>query len=531
MGTRKIAVIDLETDPFEHGKMIWPFLSGFYDGERFISWWSKDCVAQIVAFLKAEKEPMVIYAHNGGKFDFFYFLSYFKADMRIINGRIVSAKLGRHELRDSFSIMPFSLDTYKKTEIDYAKFTGDLREINRDEIIAYLRDDCIDLWTLCSAFRTEFGDSLTVGAAALCELKKHHEFVTGGKTFDDKIRKDYYFGGRCQVFKSGVIEKPVEVFDVNSMYPYVMSAYMHPMCTAPTLGNRIDKNTCFITVSGRNFGAFPVRQEDGSLDFTSPHGTFHTTIHEFIASEETGTFQPTKIERTWGFDRVGCFADFVNHFYDARRIAKEQGDKIKTIFYKFVLNSAYGKFAQNPERYSDWSIAPVGEYPAGWHVCSKACDADCRLRWSPTFINHDYIIWERPTEKTFYYNIAIGASITGAARAHLLKGLHHATNAYYCDTDSIICESITSVPFDNFTLGAWKHEASGTCIAVAGKKLYAIFDKQGNVVKKAHKGAHLSGAQIRRIASGETFIDQHPVPNFKFDGSWRFTERRIRKTA
>ena len=526
----KLAVLDLETDPFAPDTMVWPFVGGFYTEDRFISWWSPNCVKQMVDFLQNEEEQYVIYAHNGGRFDYFYFLPYLKENMRIVNGRIIQAMLGKHELRDSFAIMPFALKQFEKTEIDYNTFRADLRETHRGTIVSYLRDDCVNLWKLCSSFRSEFGDSLTIGSASLKQLKKFHTFSSGSKQYDSKFREKFYFGGRCQVFKSGIIDGPVNVYDVNSMYPYVMANYLHPMGIGNELSNKIEKNTMFVVVQGVNRGAFPQRMDDGSLDFTTPVGVYHTTIHEYRAALETKTFAPSKILKTYGFHPLGCFDEFVSHFYNARRTASEQGDKIKTIFYKFVLNSAYGKFAQNPQNYFDWSICPVGELPANWHECVKSCVVDCRLKWSPVWVNQGYIIWQRPTIKEYYYNIAIGASITGAARAHLLRGLAHAKTAYYCDTDSIICHSLSSVPLGNSALGDWKLETSGDRFACAGKKLYAIW-RDGKLVKKAHKGANLSGDQILDVCRGNIVEYRNPVPNFRFDGTYRFTKRNIRKTA
>ena len=74
MASKNLAVLDLETDPFKHGHVVQPFLAGFYDGARQISFWSDDCVAKLVGALEQESKEWVIYAHNGGRFDFFYFL-------------------------------------------------------------------------------------------------------------------------------------------------------------------------------------------------------------------------------------------------------------------------------------------------------------------------------------------------------------------------------------------------------------------------------------------------------------------------
>jgi hypothetical protein len=527
----KIAVLDLETDPFEHGKMIHPFVAGFYDGERFISIWGPDCVERLVEVLQDEPEPLTIYTHNGGRFDFFYFLQYISKHLRIVNSRIIQAWLGPHELRDSFAIMPFPLESYKKTPIDYQKFTTRNREANRDEIISYLRDDCVDLHTLCTAFVAEFGNALTIGSASMKQLSKFHKFSKGNEVYDARFRKDFYFGGRNQVFRSGVITGPIRVYDVNSMYPAVMRNCLHPISTGILISNRIEPSTSFVSVRGINHGAFPTRQKDNSLDFTVERGTFHTTIHEFNAALETGTFKPLRILKTYGFTRRESFADFVDHFYDARNKARAEGDKIRTLFYKFVLNSGYGKFAQNPENYFDWFITEAGEFPPDHHKCTRACMDPCRDLWTPAFLSpNNYIIWQRPLKEHFWYNIATGASITGAARAVLLKGLHHATEPLYCDTDSIISRDLRGVDVSDTALGSWKLEASGDKAAICGKKLYAIW-QGAKCVKKAHKGARLTANDILRIATGSTVESCNPVPTFKWDGSHTFSRRQIRATA
>jgi len=545
----KVAVLDLETDPFEYGRMIHPFLAGFYDGSAFTSYWSADCVDRMVAYLNTQNEPLTIYAHNGGRFDWFYFIKHIHREVRIVNSRIIQAWLGKHELRDSFAIMPFPLAAYKKTPIDYNKMSANNRESNREEITSYLRDDCLDLYTLVTAFITEFGPALTIGAASMKQLKRFHKFTTGNQEYDEKFRKDFYFGGRNQVFQAGIIQGPIKVYDVNSMYPDVMRRCLHPVSVGIYRSSKIEANTAFITVEGWNDGAFPQRQKDHSLDFTVEYGTFHTSIHEFEAALETKTFRPKKIIETRGFSERITFAEFVDHFYNARLAAKASGDVIHTLFYKFVMNSGYGKFAQNPENYCDYFITSFEDRPPTWHECDKACDEDCRKRWSPSFISgNDYIIWSKPLAELHYFNIATGASITGAARAMLLKGLYHAVDPMYVDTDSIICRGLdshrsrdsfshlgnldnqTGITIDEHALGAWKLEAEGTHAAICGKKLYAIFNGD-ECIKKAHKGARLTGKDILSIASGAIVESLNPVPSFKFDGSHSFTKRRIKATG
>ena len=528
---RKIAVFDFETDPFEFGKVPAPFACGVFDGQTFTSFWSDDCAGRFVDYVATLMEPLILFAHNGGKFDFWFLLPYLTpGSIKIINGRIVSANLGIHELRDSYSIMPFALSAYQKDQIDYAKFTRKQREKNRNEILSYLRSDCEYLYDLCCGFRLEFGTKLTIGSASLTQLKRFHAFHSSGSDFDARFRRDFYYGGRTQVFRSGLMKGRFKLYDVNSMYPFVMADYLHPVTTDYEIDFDIKPNTCFVSAVGHNEGAFPTRKKNGGLDFNVEYGTFHVTIHEWNAALETGTFRPVKILKTFGFDERITFAEFVDHFYNLRKTAAQKNDIMHKLFYKYVLNSAYGKFAQNPENYFDYEITTGANRPHDWHDCnSNVCDNECRKVWSPAFTHDRYIIWQRPTQMHHYNNIVTGCSITGAARAVLLNGLKHAKNPLYCDTDSILAESL-SLETDPDKLGAWKVEAEFDTAAICGKKLYALFSN-GECIKKAHKGADLSGEQILRIVKGETIRTQNKVPNFKWNQTAQFVERNIKRTV
>lgn len=528
-----IAVLDLETDPFEYGVSVKPFLSGFYDGERTISHWGNDCIERLVKSLESEERQWTIYAHNGGRFDFFFFLNHLsRGDMRIINGRIVEARMGNHIVRDSFAIMPFPLADYAKDTIDYNLMRAENRTAAKGEILRYFQKDLTSLYELVVAFHKEFGDKLTIGSASMKELRKRSAFKCGTGEYDAKFRKDFYFGGRNQVFKGGIHHGDIRVYDVNSMYPFVMLSSMHPIGTANNVSKWVEKNSVFVVAEGHNFGAFPQRQPDNSLDFSIPYGRFCCTIHEWNVALDTGTFKPTKIIKSYTWDEQATFEEFVSHFYDARRHAKETGDKIKTIFYKFVLNSAYGKFAQDPDNYFDWFITPYGEQPNEWHECGASCVEPCSKVWHPAYVFElSYIIWKRPITMKMWYNIATGASITGAARAVLLKGICDTREPLYCDTDSIICRDDSRVAVHASRLGAWDLEASGSMVAIAGKKLYTVLDPAGQCIKKAHKGVRLTSDEIVKIATGETVIAENPVPHFAWDGKTTFTRRTIKRTA
>lgn len=540
---RRIAVLDFETDPFLWDRIPVPFAWGFYDGERYIEHWQErawespeECAKILGDFLHDQTEPYLVYAHNGGKFDFLFMLDRFEGKLKIVNGRVLQGEINNCVLRDSYAILPIPLaQAGDKLEIDYMLMERDCREDHKPEIMRYLRKDCIALYDLVTAFINEFGEILTIGSAAMKQLKKFHDFSTANEHFDASFRK-FYFGGRCQCFEVGVIDTPVVGVDLNSSYPNTMKRMMHPVSTDYSITPRIGKNTCFVTWEGENLGAVPIRIKEG-LDFTQAYGTFHTSIHEFNAGLDTGAIVPKKIVEAYHFTKLMTFEDFIDHFYFSRLAAKKAGNKFLDIFYKLILNSAYGKFAQSPDNFEDYIICHYDEVPP----------APFERRET----HGKYVIWAKPSNMKTYFNVATAASITGGSRATLLRGLALATRPLYCDTDSIYCESFAGIT-DEKELGAWKHEFTGNRIAIAGKKLYAVMGnladnpdmlekarKVGKPIdlleeiclKKASKGVTLNHLAIAMIARGDTCETRRDAPAFKLDGKHQFIARNIRRTG
>jgi len=527
---KELATWDTETDPFKHGRVPVPFCNGLRIKNDYFEFWGEDNIDQFIEFLKTTDKQLSIYAHNGGKFDFFFLLEkgIIDSELFMINGRIVKATLlnGKHEIRDSYAIIPVALAAYQKEEIDYSWFEKERREEHKNEILHYLAKDCDYLYELVEAFIDRFGSQLTIGSTAIKQLRKMHPFERQYENHDEKFRP-FYFGGRVQHFEGGVLRGQFKVYDVNSMYPYVMKEYKHPVGKKHTIytrdfpinakGEHESDLPYFITVTGLNRGAFPVRTDRG-LSFNEPRGTFNITSHEFIAALKHGLFTVEKIEQVIVLDEYITFGDYVDRFISEKIEAKKNKDKVSELFSKLLLNAAYGKTSQDSRKFKDNFIrTPDMEYP------------DFNDGWVLEEIHPHYELYTKPNPSDKFYDVAIGASITGAARAVLMEALATAKRPIYCDTDSIICEELgEGVPLDPFTLGAWDLEAEGDKLAIAGKKLYALFD-HGKPVKMASKGARLKPSQIVELCQDRIINWCNDAPNFSVKGGIRFIERNIQK--
>lgn len=528
-----IATGDCETDPFEYRVLPVPFVWGFYsEATGYEHFWGvgetreqqqESCVTQFIEYLYSLSEPHIIYMHNGGKFDFLFLMEYLDGTLKIVNGRILEARIGPHILRDSYAAVPIPLAAYKKDDIDYSKLAFNVRQSNKSEIIHYLGGDVRYLYEMMVAYREEFGDVLTIGTAAMRALKKHHEF----EEFDsgqDAFFRQFYFGGRNQCFEVGELKGHWKVFDINSSYPYTMANFQHPISRAYSEGRTLDNDTDFAIVTGRNFGGLAFKDpKTFGLDFTRSYGTFYTTGHELRAALETGTFEIERIDAAYTFAQRTTFDTFVEHYFSKRLASKAAGEELYVLFWKLILNSGYGKFCLNSDNFKDWMITASDEY------------LDDSL-WNLEYQHGEYLLWSKPTIQHKFYNVATGASITGGSRAQLLRGLAKATRPIYCDTDSIICADFAG-ELDDKKLGSWKFEAEADTLYIAGKKLYVLYDKGAPWVdskgkgKQASKGTRLTAEQIKSAALGDTVRFDNPVPSFKLDGNHQFISRRVRRTA
>ncbi len=545
----EIAVADAETDPFKYDRIPKPFVFGYADRSVFFPFWGDRCVVELVACIR-QRKPNVLYAHNGGKFDWMFLLPYLENPIKIINGRIASARIGTTELRDSWNILPFPLEQFDKDtkgwtpeqkENFYAKFEATERQIHKASILDYLRNDCENLLKLVTAFRERFGSKLTVASTAMGELRKRHDYPHSNASHDSRFRQ-FFFGGRVQCFEIGQIYGKLKLYDVNSMYPKAMRDFWHPRGMNYTHFNEKDFGRfCygkgypyFLRVRCASDAAFPLRNNTMGLAFPITTDTFHVTDKEFEAAYQLGLLSDIQVLDAWQCEERQRFDTFVDDFFAERETHRLSGNEALRLSTKYVLNSAYGKFAQNPEDHFDYHIRRAGDPVPGDH-------SDTDHPWSdfpPWQIATDYggigEIWHRPVppNRQQFFDVAIAASITGAARSILMRALRSATRPVYCDTDSILCESLPQSLVGE-SLGLWKLEAECDEAFIAGKKLYALF-RNGELVKSSAKGVQKS--QLTRsnwcdLIRGAELEIANPVPNFKIDGSARFTKRRIKSSG
>ncbi len=576
-----IAIFDTETDPFdsENETSVLPFLGVLYS-ENFdpIIIWDNDFASfreRVINAILALPEPYTIYGHNAGRFDYYFLLNAFARGAHSETGRvqfkgrgIMSAKIGKHELRDSYHLLPEKLSAFEKDEFDYSKMKRENRERYKDEIIQYCINDCKYLLAVIKHFIGEYGFRLTVGQAALTQFKKLYKFDRLNETTDREFRP-YYFGGRVECLAGAdLYEGNYKLYDVNSMYPHVMASYKHPISAsfdrryfeAPNehtyfIRLRCENQRALIKLSRERLNKLGVLEQP-TVSGETKRGEFFTTIWEYQIAEKHGLLRDVEFLECIDFHQTSDFSAYILPIYLKREDLKIKLKAMKlaglektqeyleakrwSIFFKLLMNAVYGKFAQDPTKFTeDFMCMPEvkPEYFDGLTLDQISDKIDAENWIIDTYLEPGsereiFSIWKRPSNEWRFNNVAIGASITGAARSVLLDAIHSSTEPIYCDTDSLICADLGGVEFSPSKLGAWDLEGEFDQIAICGKKLYMCRNTLTGASKSAHKGfpaldwehylAMLAGDEIKIKAKGTTIYK---------DGSQGYLSRTGRVTA
>ncbi len=564
-----IATCDCETDPFLHGRIGRPFIWGYFDGKKFLVFDSTDA---FVEFIKTKR--ITLYAHNGGKFDFMFLLAYIgETTAQIINGRIVAMKLGDAELVDSYAAIPEALGDIKKDKIEYWKMEVECRVEHRAEIVSYLRGDCVYLYELMATYRKIGGKKKTIASNALAHAKKLGvDIGTTNHRFDQNYRP-FYYGGRTECFRPGT-HKNISVFDIKSSYPNAMMHY-HPTGSRMHRRDDFGKLTreeierSFIVLTCFADGCFPYRTDTSEgLKFPKEHNEYHVTGWEYLAAKDLGLIDDEKILEVRYTDDKITFRPYVLHWYDYKNAHPKKQFPIEYAIGKRFMNSLYGKAAQNPERYHDYKIVaddaplpckkPIPDAKGKCRVCGFA-ELDHGWMFYTSFEGKRFdrreslwryqyrfgVEWEA---KPLYKNVATGASITGFARAKLLRAAHTVgiEHIIYCDTDSLVVDQFadTSVLPQSDKIGDWELEISRAPIGhFCGKKLYAITtdpakkcgcesrNGQCEKHKVVTKGGRLTYKEMEKLASGEEVFYEPAAPSFSLARGIKFVDRTFRRTS
>lgn len=557
-----LAVLDAETDPFSFGLTPKPFVWGLQilETQEYLEFWDDNlhirhetCTDKLIEYLDKLDTPLRIYAHNGGKFDYFFLLKYLNPQLSLINGRVAECSIGDHILRDSWLILPIPLSQMDKGEIDYNKMKLGERHRHTKEISAYLYKDCDYLGKWVGGFIRRFGMKITLASTAFSELKTTDYKI--GKTFEDydNIFRKFYFGGRVQCFSVGEhLDGPYSYVDINSAYPRAMLDE-HP--SGPdwlkVFKPPSDYDGYFAEIVAISKGALPYRDpEDATKKLYFPEDDkpriYRVTGWEIKAGLETNTLEILEYKSIYITKAKQNFKDYILKFYQEKLEADKNGDEESRLFSKLLMNSAYGKFGMDGRKFKDYLLMPEGEAPPllmeGEELAQHQWHHYCDMETGET-------MFEKDNPKKDFYDVATAASITGWVRAFLWRAICSSKGVIYCDTDSIMCKKFSGVIGSE--LGEWSIEARLDQAYIAQRKMYAVRisglewltkiekwikkgsdkDKKPERWKYACKGIPKKQLKakdiVEGIKTGTNLLIEKEAPSFSLKHGSRFMAREI----
>jgi hypothetical protein len=308
------------------------------------------------------------------------------------------------------------------------------------ELLEYNEQDCRGLFEVLEQFFEQTGmmsetfasHSLKVWRKDFLKERiwKPHDSVT------NFVRGSYH-GGRVEVFKRA--SPQLLCYDVNSMYPYVMREELPVQYVAES---RLLKENYFgfvdaeITVPDCYIPILPVRKDKLYFPIGKLRGVW--TNQELFIAENFGC-KIQKIFKAVYFRTASILKEFVTKLYNVKKTSEEPARTIA----KYLLNSFYGKFGQNPVKkvYVTLKDAPAGSTPI--------------LR--PDGHPSGFAYYER-TSDAAYLLPHISSAVTSKARLHLLSQLNN--DIYYCDTDSVFT---TNTLVTGKEIGEWSLVGQGEC--------------------------------------------------------------------
>lgn len=549
---------DFETTLYENQHYVTCFVLSSPDlkeQDSLVLNYSSDCIIQtaskdlVISFIKkcifytkkSGVKESIFYFHNLGKFDGFFILNYlsFLPELAV---KVISRDNVLYEIkivfdnvevkfRDSFLLFPLSLDKiavlFNEKKDFFAGISAPFKEYGNNEFRALLSKYCENdvkilqkaiLWYqnyIMNRYKIDIYDCLTLPSIAFKIYRTHFyldSVICQSHGFMDSFIRKSYRGGVVDVYKP-ILENGY-YYDVNSLYPYVMS--INDMPVGPGTYIKLDCTKSFDINNFFGFVSVKVKSPKNIyipfLTVTHKQRGLISPVGEWI---DTYFSEEIKYAKSLGyefeyyacykFDRKVVFNDYVTNIYKDR-IENKDKPSLSDIS-KLLLNSLYGRFGMSNSVYknillkntekdqdlfkkinliydakvvsilkgindndeTDVSLIRYNEVPNLDHILDLyhrgiLCDS----------IYNDFL--KEPKKKTDDLNISvhIASAITAYARIYMHKiKMEYKDHLYYSDTDSLILDKeLSPCLVSEYKIGLFKLEHKITRGIFIAPKLY-----------------------------------------------------------
>lgn len=472
--------------------------------------------ASLTAALRQAKARRV-FAHNA-LYDIGVLIHHLdQAEILLKSGRLLKVRFLTPRdaplILDSFWFWPMALDRVGKVvglEKLGVEFGKDNERISWDELIARYGMEAIE--TYCARDAEIVQRAMMLFQEELNRLGGELKPTLAGTAMDlfrrrflekpvpllppevDRFIRQAYYGGRTENFVVGKVRN-IRVYDINSMYPYVMLKYPYPDPQSWRIVEGVTDirliqefegvSEADVIIPDMEFPPLPIRYEGKTVfPVGRLHGVWtHAELREAVARGG----KVVRMHRTVFFEEV-CrpFASYVQTLYELRLSYKRAGDP-RELVVKLLMNSLYGKFGEDYARSDVKRIVP---YERATELAGK--------NYTVEIVELGGAEWGLAEEKRRArprHTIPIWAAyVTAWARLELLKRMEECGDVVYCDTDSLFTHR--EMPTGD-GLGELKLEGEYEEGIIQNPKVYLLKSETGKP-KTASRGIP--------IALAETFI-------------------------
>ncbi len=317
-----------------------------------------------------------------------------------------------------------------------------------------------------------------------------------------EIERLSYKGGRNECFSVGNFPGLWYLFDVNSMYPFVMSTNKYPTSlryvskskSLEDLEYLLKSNAIIARVKLRTLQRAYGIQHKGKLVF--PIGEFWAELTTPELKYAIKHQHIIKVAEVCVYRQDYLFKDYINTMYNLRLKAKSKGNLLLSNHYKLLMNSLYGKFGQKGLVYEECPERNNSGYKV-WREYDVDTETVKNYR---TLAGLTQVLSGEIEHANSFVGIA--AHVTAYARMYLWELITHAkeSNVLYMDTDSVVVNRCGAKRLsdycDDLELGKLKKEGTFAQVTLYGCKDYTMD------YKDRHKGVKKSAAWVssNRIA-------------------------------
>lgn len=479
----KIGIDNVVTFDIESYDWTNPVALGMYHhgSDTYRVFTGENCIEKFVdEFVRRKWRNHHFYAHNGGRYDFIPVIEEladregFEAQFLTRNSDVFYARVSKTEgkpetrfLHDSIALIPLSLreaaDAFApeqpKGEFDYEDI-GPIRDMpadKRNEMLDYLKQDCISLYHVISNFNSLVDDmsngrcgiQLTLGSTTMAIYQTCYQprnLFPDGEA--ESYSRESFYGGRTEVYDMYCPENegPYYHYDVNSLYPHSYSNFKVPVGPVFETGSDFPLDNPnvggVVRVSGYvpqdacyGVPVLPYRAEmESGYRVVFPAGEIEGWYcpTEVRYARDVGALTDIEIHDGYGCKRGIAFNEFGNSLFNMKQNIDSCKSPGRYWTVKLFLNSFFGKFGMDREQDQ---IVKIDEHTP--ENLKGLKEINLKLA--------DLGIFEETTESEAKYIIpSIASEITARARIEMhdwfMKVFDKGGNLWYCDTDSIVTD-------------------------------------------------------------------------------------------